>query len=334
MKIAENYNLKELNTFAISSVCKYFVEINSKNDLLIICKEDKFLNNKRLILGGGSNLLLPDFFDGIVVKINNKGIKKEQLGDETIVKVQAGENWHKFIKFTIKNKLYGFENLALIPGNVGSAPIQNIGAYGVEQDFGFYKCEVFDIEKQEFYFLSLEDCKFAYRDSIIKNELKDKVIITEVWYKLSNKAVFNTSYAELKNHFADKEISAKSIFDFVVETRNRKLHNPKNIGNCGSFFKNPIVNNFNLKIILKKYPDLKHYPFDSEHSKVSAAWLIEKAGFKGVRRGDAGVSPIHSLVLVNYGKATSEEILNFSQEIIDSIERKFSIKLEREVNIV
>ena len=334
MKFTENFNLKDYNTFRISSIAKHFVEINSKADLKLLIKDNHFLNEKKLVLSGGSNLLLPDFYDGLVIYLNTNGLEKEDFEDYSILKVQAGENWHNFIKYTIDNELYGLENLALIPGNIGTAPVQNIGAYGVEQDDCFIKCEVFDFKSGEFYLLNKEECQFAYRDSIFKNELLGKVIITEVWYKLSKTPNYNLSYMELKEHFVKNEVSLKAVFDFVVETRKSKLDDPKEIGNCGSFFKNPIISTTQLNELKVRFPEIKYYSYDEENVKISAAYLIENVGFKGYRVGDAGVSPKHSLVLINYGEATSKDIFALSQEIINKIKLCFNIELEREVNII
>lgn len=334
MKFTENFNLKDYNTFRISSIAKHFVEINSKDELQQLINNDIFKQSKRLVLSGGSNLLLPDFYNGLVINLNLNGLEKIDFEDYSILKAQAGENWHNFIKYTIDNELYGLENLALIPGNVGTAPVQNIGAYGVEQDNCFLKCEVFDFESGKYYILHKEECKFAYRDSIFKNELLGKVVITEVWYKLSKTPNYNLSYFELKEHFSNNIVSLKAVFDFVVATRKNKLHDPQEIGNCGSFFKNPIVSNEKFKLLETIFTDIKHYYFDKENVKIPAAYLIEKTGYKGYRIGDAGVSPKHSLVLINYGNATSKEIFDLSQEIIEKVNVKFGIILEREVNII
>lgn len=334
MKFSENKNLKDLNTFNISSIAKYYVQITQKEELKTLVQSKEYQENRTLILGGGSNMLLPDYFDGLVVHLNTKGIELTQDDDYNYTKIQAGENWHEFIKFTIKNQLYGFENLALIPGNVGSAPIQNIGAYGVEQLDCFFNCEVFDINSMKFYNLSKEECQFSYRDSIFKQKMKDQLIITEVTYQFNKKPNYNLSYFELKEHFQDKEVNSQAIFDFIVATRNRKLPNPKELGNSGSFFKNPIIPKKFLEELLRTFPDIRHFDYDENHVKVSAAWLIEKSGYKGFRDGDAGVSPNHALILVNHGQASSQDIFNLSERIINKVKSIFKIELEREVNII
>lgn len=334
MKFTENKNLKEFNTFNISSIAKLYIQLINKNELSTLVETKEFKENKILFIGGGSNILLPDYFDGLVIHLNTKGIQIQEEPDHFIVKVQSGENWHEFIKYCIKNNLYGFENLALIPGNVGTAPIQNIGAYGVEQKDCFHSCEVFDITFNKFYDLSSEECKFSYRDSIFKNELKNKAVITEVSYKFNKIPNYNLTYFELNEYFKDKEVNSKAIFDFVVETRNRKLPNPKVLGNCGSFFKNPIINKSHLEDLKHSYPEIRSFDYDNNHVKISAAWLIEKVGLKGYRDGDAGVSPNHALILVNYGQASSKDIFDLSTKIIKKVKSIFNIELEREVNIL
>ncbi len=334
MVIEENKNLKEFNTFGINSIAKYFVTINNKNQLIELVNNNIFVSNKFLVLGGGSNVLLPDYYDGLVINIDIKLIELNTLKDYTFIKVGAGEDWHKFLEFTVNNNLYGLENLALIPGKVGAAPIQNIGAYGVEQNQFFWECEVFDIESKTFKILNNLKCNFGYRDSIFKNTLKNKVIITEIIYKLLNKPNFNIEYQELKQAFEGKLITSKDIFNLVSEVRKRKLPDPKALGNSGSFFKNPIISQSLLNKILGDYPEIKYFGYSGSEVKCSAAWLIEKVGYKGFRNGDAGVSPIHSLILVNYGNATSNEILSLANKIIGKVYKTFKIKLEIEVNII
>lgn len=334
MIIEENKNLKECNTFGINSIAKYFVTINNKNELIELVTNDIFISNKFLILGGGSNVLLPDYYDGIVINIDIKLIEVSTSEDFTFIKVGAGEDWHKFVEFTVNNNIYGLENLALIPGKVGAAPIQNIGAYGIEQNQFFWECEVFDIESKTLKILNNKDCEFAYRDSIFKNKLKNKVIITEITYKLINKPNFNIEYQELKQAFEGKDITSKDIFNLVTEVRKRKLPDPKELGNSGSFFKNPIITKSHLNEIIVDYPEIKYFGYSDSEVKCSAAWLIEKVGYKGFRNGDAGVSPNHSLILVNYGKATSKEILSLANDIIEKVYNTFKIKLDMEVNAI
>lgn len=334
MKIEKNKNLKEFNTFGISSIAKYFINVNNKNELFHLFKEDLFKKNKFLILGGGSNILLPDFFDGIVININTLGIDIKDDEDYININIQAGENWHNFVEYTVENHYYGLENLALIPGKVGAAPIQNIGAYGVEQNQFFLSAEYFNIETGEFKTINKKDCDFSYRNSIFKNELKDKVIITEVNYTLSKVAHYNITYKELNDAFANKEFNQRDIFDLVCEVRNKKLPNPKVLGNSGSFFKNPIISNEKFSKIKEQLPEISSYYYSNDKVKISAAYLIEKSGFKGYREGDSGVSPNHSLILVNYGNARAEDIYNLSEKIINKVNEEFEIELEREVNVI
>lgn len=332
MLIEENKSLKEYNTFGINSIAKYFISIETKFDLIELVKLDIFKQNKIFVLGGGSNVLMPDHFDGLVINIDIKGINVNKLDDYTILKVSAGEDWHNFVEFTVENKFYGFENLALIPGKVGAAPIQNIGAYGVEQNEYFLECECFDLENSIFFKLDKVGCEFGYRDSIFKNNFKNKVIITEVSYRLNNIPTYNITYLELKNAFQNKEFTSRDIFDLVCKVRKHKLPDPNDLGNSGSFFKNPIISKDLLNDLLVRHPNIKYFEYSDSQVKCSAGWLIEHVGLKGYRKGDAGVSVNHSLILVNYGNAKSKDILEIANLIIHRVLQQFKIKLEMEVN--
>lgn len=334
MNFEKNINLKEYNTFGINSVAKYFISINDKHQLIELFNTQIFKENRVFILGGGSNILLPDYFDGLIISIDTIGINIKENEDKYFLNIQAGENWHNFVEFTVDNNFFGLENLALIPGKVGAAPIQNIGAYGIEQNLFFESCEFFSLEDGKFHTLNNIDCNFSYRNSIFKNELKEKVIITEVNYKLNKKANYNISYNELKNAFEGKEFNSKDIFELVCEVRSNKLPDPKILGNSGSFFKNPIVPISLVEKLLNSFPDLKYFDFNDVNYKVSAGWLIENVGLKGYRVGDAGVSENHSLILVNYENSTSKDIIDLAKYIIDKVLNKFEIKLEMEVNLI
>ena len=336
MKISENFSLKEFNTFGINSICKKYIEIGSEKDIVDYFTT-KDSSNKFLILSGGSNVLLPDFYDGDVLHMQLKGIEEEKLSDTTsIFKVSAGENWHSFVKKTVEDGFIGLENLALIPGNVGTAPIQNIGAYGVEQDEHFESLEGFNINTKKFETYNKEECEFGYRNSIFKNELKGKFIITSVKYKLSKNNEHNLYYRELNNFLSDNnlKINSKNIFESVVRIRQRKLPDPKLLGNSGSFFKNPIVPKSIFFKLKEEYDDLKGFEQNDGNIKISAGWLIEKAGLKGYRVGDAGVYDKHALILVNYGNANSKELINLSNHIISKVDSIFGIRLVPEVNII
>jgi len=327
--IKKNVVLKPFNTFGIKSIAKRFFVIENNDDLI------NLFNNYRLekffVLGGGSNILLINQFYSDVIFLANQELKIISSDkDFTIVEVSAGYNWHSFLEFCLENNLYGMENLALIPGNCGAAPIQNIGAYGVEQSEYFYSATVFDINTKSFKLFYNKDCNFSYRESIFKKNRN--FIITNIRYKLKNYFEPNLEYNELKN-LDSKNITANELFDKIIEIRRKKIPYPEQIGNAGSFFKNPIVNYDKLEELKNKYENLPFYSFNSEF-KISAAWLIEKAGLKGFALNDAAVSDRHSLVIVNKGNATGEEIYKLSEMIIDTVYNLFGIKLEREVNVI
>ena len=336
MKIIENFSLKEFNTFGINSICKSYIEIISEKDIVdYFTMVDK--SNKFLILSGGSNVLLPDYYDGDVLHMQLKGIEEDMLSDtSSLFNVSAGENWHSFVNKIVEDGFIGFENLALIPGNVGTAPIQNIGAYGVEQDEHFESLEGFNINTKKFENYNKEECKFGYRNSIFKNELKGKFIITSVKYKLSKNNEYNLSYRELSNFLSDNdlEVNSKNIFDSVIRIRQSKLPDPKLLGNSGSFFKNPIIPKSIFFELKEKYDDLKGFEQNDGNIKISAGWLIEKSGLKGYRVGDAGVYDKHALILVNYGNVNSKDLINLANHIINEVESTFEIRLVPEVNII
>lgn len=339
MTIYENYNLKEHNTFNLNVNCEQYIIIENKEDLLDLYNSEVF-KTKHLILGGGSNVLFRSDFDGIVIKPNLAGFEKVILNEnQTLVKANAGELWHDLVKFCVENGLSGIENLALIPGLVGAAPMQNIGAYGIEQDMIFYELEVFDKTNGQFKTFNKQDCEFGYRDSIFKKlkaQGKDNFIITSVTYILNNNPKPNLNYQELANYLENKilEVNVQNIFDAVCHIRTSKLPDIKIEGNAGSFFKNPVIDNELADNAHKIDPILKLFPQENNKTKLSAARLIEFCGLKGYRIGDAGVSNQHSLVLVNYGNAKGEDIYNISSMIIEKVKNTFGIVLEREVNVI
>lgn len=338
MKILEYQSLKKLNTFGIDITAKYFVEFSSIEDIQDILSNPKFLNTKKLILGGGSNLLFTQNFDGLVLKNNLKGIKliKEDT-DFYYVKSAAGEVWHDFVMHCIKNNYAGLENLSLIPGNVGASPMQNIGAYGVEIKDVFYELEAFSMADKTVRTFSKAECKFGYRESVFKHKLKNQFIITSVTFKLLKNPQFNTSYGAIETELAAMGIIDKSIRTIskaVCNIRNSKLPNPAEIGNAGSFFKNPEVVKGKYEFLKIKYPNIVGYALENGNMKLAAGWLIEQAGWKGKISGDAGVHKLQALVLVNYGNAKGNEIFDLSQKVLESVKEKFGIELEREVNII
>ena len=338
MKILENHSLKNLNTFGIDVSARYFSEFSSIDEIREIFSDPQFSKMNRLILGGGSNLLFTKDFDGIVLKNNLKGIELiKQDADFYYVKSAAGEVWHEFVMHCIKNNYAGLENLSLIPGNVGASPMQNIGAYGVEIKDYFYALEAFNIENKNLQTFNNTQCKFGYRESVFKRELKNQFIITSVTFKLLKQPLFNTSYGAIDAELMTmriKEKSIQAISQAVCNIRSSKLPNPAEIGNAGSFFKNPEVVRGKYELLKIQYPAIVGYDLENGNVKLAAGWLIEQCGWKGKIIGDAGVHKLQALVLVNYGNAKGKEIFDLSQKVMDSVKDKFGVELEREVNII
>ncbi|GAA3780307.1 UDP-N-acetylmuramate dehydrogenase [Flavobacterium ginsengiterrae] len=337
MEIQSNFSLKKHNTFGIEASAKQFVAVRSTAELKTILEENK--NEKKFILGGGSNMLLTKDIDALVIHIDLKGKKIIKEDDDFVwVESQAGEVWHDFVLWTIENNFGGLENMSLIPGNVGTTPVQNIGAYGTEIKDTFVSCEAINIATQEMKTFSNEECNFGYRESIFKNEVKDQYIITSVIFKLSKRNhKINTSYGDILAELAKNNITEptlKDVSNAVIAIRQSKLPDPKELGNSGSFFKNPIVLKSDFEKIHQKFPEMKFYEVSETEVKVPAGWLIEQAGFKGKRFGDAGVHKNQALVLVNYGNATGQEILAVSKEVQKAVFEKFGIKIEAEVNVI
>ena len=333
--IRKNISLKKYNSFNIDVNAKEFVEVNSKDELIEIANKTKDKNV--LYLGGGSNILFTRDFDGIVIHLNIKGVQFEKTNsDETVVQANAGENWNNFVEFCIKNNLGGIENLSMIPGNVGSAPVQNIGAYGVELKDVFLTCEVFNKNDFSIKTYNLEDCKFEYRNSIFKEN--KSLIILSLRLKLKNKNhKINSSYGGINDELKKLKISKPTIKDIsnvVCSIRKRKLPDPKIIGNAGSFFKNPVVKKDKLEWIKKYFNDVPSYKLDDKNYKIPAAWLIESAGLKGKELDGFGIHKTQPLVLVNYGGAKGEDIYKLSLSIKEIIFKIFKIELETEVNII
>ena len=311
--IRKNISLKKYNSFNIDVNAKEFVEVNSKDELIEIANRTKDKNV--LYLGGGSNILFTRDFDGIVIHLNIKGVQFEKTNsDQTVVQANAGENWNNFVEFCIKNNLGGIENLSMIPGNVGSAPVQNIGAYGVELKDVFLTCEVFNKNDFSIKTYNLEDCKFEYRNSIFKEN--KNLIILSVRLKLKNKNhKINSSYGGINDELKKLKISKPTIKDIsnvVCSIRKRKLPDPKIIGNAGSFFKNPVVKKDKLERIKKYFNNVPSYKLDDKNYKIPAAWLIESAGLKGKKLDGFGIHKTQPLVLVNYGGAKGDDIYKLS----------------------
>lgn len=332
--IINKSDLQDYNTMKMKAHCKGIVPIYSERGIFEVLVQGL---SPLKILGGGSNILITKDLDAYVLKNEIKGIEIiDEDAEEVLVKVGAGENWHNLVMWTISQGLGGIENLALIPGCVGAAPMQNIGAYGVEQESVFHSLRAIDLQEGTSRIFFREDCQFGYRESVFKNELKEKYIITHVNYIFSKTHVLNTSYGAINSKLEEKGITAPTIADVaeaVIEIRQSKLPDPKVIPNTGSFFKNPILGKVQFEKIKSEYESIPSYPVDETSVKVPAAWLIEKAGFKGKQKGDAGTHKNHALVLVNYGNASGNEMLEFAHTIQDEVESKFGIRLEPEVNI-
>ena len=333
MKINKDASLKKFNTFNVSETANFIYEVEEISDLKEILSDSK---GKILILGGGSNILFTRRFEGTIINLKNKGIKViSENNDSILVEVSAGENWNDFVIWAVENNYGGIENLSLIPGNVGAAPIQNIGAYGVELKDIFYSCSGIELDSLEEFEMKKSECKFSYRNSIFKNELKDKVVITSIKLNLTkDNHHFNIDYKDLKENLSNSELSLKVISDEVIKIRQSKLPDHKSVGNCGSFFKNPIIYLSKLKKIKVLYPNLPSFKIDSNNYKIPAAWLIEKSGFK--ERGDknVGVYENQPLVIINRGSASGKDILDFANDIKETIFNNFNIQLEEEVLII
>ncbi len=337
MTILENISLKPYNSFGIEAYAKEFVDIKSEAELIEVLKKHR--NSELFVLGGGSNLLLTKDINALVLHLNNKGKEVlDEKGDQVIVKIQAGENWHDFVLWCIKNDFGGVENLSLIPGNVGTAPIQNIGAYGIELKDVFVGCEAIELATLKTINFTKKECKFGYRNSFFKAEGKGKYVITNVTFKLSKaNHNFNTSYGAIQSELTKSKInnpSLKDVSDAVIKIRQSKLPDPKEIGNSGSFFKNPVISEDHFTDLKINFPEIPSYELSPTEIKVPAGWLIEKAGFKGKRFGDYGVHKNQALVLVNYGSANGNDIFNLSKLIQKTIKRIFNIDLEAEVNVI
>jgi UDP-N-acetylmuramate dehydrogenase len=335
LNIQQNISLKEYNTFGISVNAKRFIAVTSVYELQQLLKIEKDL----FLLSGGSNMLLTKEIDPLVVHIDIKGISIDNEDENAVyLTINAGENWHEFVLWCIANNYGGIENLSLIPGNVGTCPIQNIGAYGVEVKDTITKVEGLEIKTGKLVSFSNEDCKFGYRNSIFKNSHKEKIILTSVGFKLTKKNhKLNTSYGAIDTELASKNIlkpSLKNISDAVIKIRKSKLPDPKEIGNSGSFFKNPVISKDQFLALQIENTNMPNYVVSKNEIKIPAGWLVEQSGFKGKRFGDAGVHEKQALVLVNYGNASGQDILKLAKKIQKTVFKNFGISLEIEVNII
>lgn len=328
-----HFSLKNYNSFGIEVETEFFAAISNEAELIEVLKSNG--NKPFRVLGGGSNVLLTEDYKGLTLVMQNKGISiLEETASHVLIEVQAGENWHELVLWALENDFGGIENLALIPGSVGAAPIQNIGAYGVELSSVFHRCKALDLASLSFNEFDKAACEFGYRSSVFKTHLKGKAIITRVQFKLSKKNhQTHTQYGTLQASLQGKEMSIQNIAASVIAIRKSKLPDPTQIGNSGSFFKNPVIPVNQFKQLQENYPEIPHYPDTAEKIKIPAGWLIEKLGYKGKRFGDAGVHEKQALVLVNYGNAKGVELLNLAQQIQEQVLQNFGIQLEVEVNI-
>jgi UDP-N-acetylmuramate dehydrogenase len=339
MNFQENYSLKKLNTFGIDATAKYFSSFTNV-DSLAEALEYRPINQStnQLILGGGSNILFTKNFDGLVLRNEISGIEKvNEDAAHVFIKAGAGVGWHEFVLYCIENDLAGAENLSLIPGSVGASPMQNIGAYGVEIKDIFHELEAYSVHDKKLVSFSKADCEFGYRESVFKNKFRNQFVITSVTYRLNKIPTFNTSYGAIEQELLKEgihDLSIKAISDAVISIRRSKLPDPAVIGNAGSFFKNPTVPNEQFEKLKAEFPAIVGYSVNENETKLAAGWLIEKCGWKGFRKGDAGCHEKQALVLVNYGNASGDEILHLSEKIIDSVKITFDVELHREVNIV
>ncbi|HEY8734877.1 MAG TPA: UDP-N-acetylmuramate dehydrogenase [Puia sp.] len=333
MPVQKNISLLPYNSFHLDVTAAEFATVKSVEEL----KETLDRSEPKLVLGGGSNILLTRNIDGLVLKIDITGVDEVKEDTKHIfLRVGAGKNWHELVQYSIDRNWGGLENLSLIPGNVGAAPIQNIGAYGAELKDVFYELEAYDRKEKKVYTFGVNDCRFDYRDSIFKSVRKGRYIILNVTLILRKNPVLNTGYGAIREELTRMGVQSPTIRDVsnaVIKIRRSKLPDPSEIGNAGSFFKNPVVEQAKFLSLSEKYPEIPAYPHHNQSVKLAAGWLIEQCGWKGYRRGDAAVHKDQALVLVNFGKATGKEIYELSEKIHSSVQKKFSISLEREVNV-
>jgi len=336
MAWTENVSLKKYNTFGIEARARHFANFSTTEELALLLAQAA---QPPIILGGGSNILLTGDIDGWVMINGIKGIDLvEEDGRYLYVQVGAGENWHGFVGYCLDRDWAGVENLSLIPGSVGAAPMQNIGAYGVELKEVFHELEAWDLQDGKVRMFTVNDCHFGYRESVFKREYKGRFILLRVTFRLNREPVFHTEYGAIREELARRDIrklSIRAISEAVIRIRTARLPDPAIIGNAGSFFKNPTIPNEQFAALKTRFADMIGYPDPIRNvTKLAAGWLIEQCGWKGYRRGDAGCHERQALVLVNYGHATGREIYSLSEDILRSVQEKFGITLEREVNII
>ncbi|WP_214072299.1 UDP-N-acetylmuramate dehydrogenase [Mucilaginibacter sp. dw_454] len=337
LQIQQNVSLINFNTFGVDVNARYFVEINHPEDLAELFMDPQWQQIERLVIGGGSNMLLIKDFEGLAIHMNIRGIEHRINHQEVFVEAGAGEVWNDLVNYCVQRGFAGMENLSLIPGSVGASPIQNIGAYGVELKDVFSSCKAFEIATGNFRTFSKVDCGFGYRESVFKSELAGQYIIVSVKFDLSLTPNLNLKYGAIEQELEVRGITNPTIKDVsrvVSHIRVAKLPDPSTIGNAGSFFKNPVITTAQFAPIQQQHPDIINYPAGDGLVKLAAGWLIEQCGWKGKVVGNTGTWKNQALVLVNHGGATGQEVYNFSSQIIDSVYTKFGVNLQREVNII
>ncbi len=338
MEIKENYPLRGLNTFGLEVSARYFIDIKSTDDAIRFLHSGMQRNEKTLILGGGSNILFTHDYDGLVIKVSIPGIHVVRENDHFYwVKAGGGVVWNDLVEACINADFGGIENLSLIPGSVGAAPVQNIGAYGVELKDTFEALEAIELESGEKRYFRKEECHFEYRDSIFKNELKDKYLITNIVLRLHKKPILNTAYGQIEKKLKETgkdKFTIRDVSEAIIALRRSKLPDPHELGNAGSFFKNPVIDHDLFAKIHKSFPDIPHYPEGENKFKIPAAWLIEQSGFKGKKHKGAAVHVNQPLVLINYDHATGRDIVELSKQISEKVHENFGILLEPEVRIL
>lgn len=335
-QLLENYSLKKHNTFGIEAKAKYFFEFETEEEIQDFLQKNDIIDTEYIILGGGSNLLFTEDFDGLVLHPNITGIELlDEDEDSVLLRVGCNEEWDEFVGWAVDNDLYGIENLSLIPGKIGASPVQNIGAYGVEVREVIENVEAISIETKDAVIFSNAHCEFDYRNSVFKNEYKNVFIITHVQFRLKKKADFKIHYGAIQKELeAYNEVNLKNIREVIIKIRESKLPDPEELGNAGSFFKNPIVDKEKADKLKSQYENIPTYEVNDMETKLAAGWLIEQCDWKGKRFGDAGVHKDQALVLVNYGNANGNDILKLANDIRKSVMFKFGVKLEMEVNAI
>lgn len=337
MQIEENISLKKNNTFGIDVRARFYIDLKDENDINEMLALQEFKDGKKLLLGGGSNILFTKDFDGWVAKVSTKGNRVvEETDTEVLVESSAGEKWNDFVTYCVEKEFYGVENLSLIPGTVGAAPIQNIGAYGAELKDVFESLEGILIETGEKKTFGNKECQFDYRDSIFKKKYKDNFLITKVTFRLKKEKKFNLNYRAFQSYLKpgqQNKLTLREVSELVKKIRRDKLPNPRKYGNAGSFFKNPEVDENKIHELQKHFLDLVHFKVSDDKYKISAGWLIEKCGFRGKNIGKVGTFKKQALVIINFGEATGDEIKKFSESIQIAVQNKFGVSLTPEVNI-